>query len=87
VVLTSDHSFSGQLSLRDQRLSDFLNNRQNTFIVLRQVRVARLADPSKILEQDSHAALSKSTLLIAFAWFVNYICRAAGLLVIRSTHL
>lgn len=66
VILTADHSFTGQLSLRDQRLSDFLNNRQNTFIVLRQVRVSRLSDPSKVLEQDAHAVIKKDAVLIAF---------------------
>jgi len=66
VILTADHSFSGQLVLRDQRLSDFLNNRQNTFIVLRKVSVSRLNDPSKVLEQDSHAVVAKDAVLIAF---------------------
>jgi hypothetical protein len=66
VILTADHSFSGELSLRDQRLSDFLNNRQNTFIVLRKVSVSRLSDPSRVLEQDSHAVIAKNAVLIAF---------------------
>ena len=66
VILTADHSFSGQLVLRDQRLSDFLNNRQNTFIVLRKVSASRLSDPTKVLEQDSHAVIAKNAVLIAF---------------------
>ncbi len=66
VVLTSDHSFSGQLTLRDQRLSDYLNSRQNTLITLTKVSVARLSDPSRVLEQDSHAALTKSNVQVAF---------------------
>jgi len=66
VILTSDHSFSGQLSLRDQRLSDFLNSRQNTFLTLNQVSVARLSDPGKILEQDLLGVVSKGEVQIAF---------------------
>lgn len=66
VILTADHCFSGELVLQDQRLSDFLNNRHNTFMVLRKVSVARLSDPSKALEQDSHAVIAKEAVLIAF---------------------
>ncbi len=66
VILTADHSFSGRLSLHDQRLSDFLNNRHNTIIILHQVSVSRLSDPSKVLEQDSHAIIAKDAVLIAF---------------------
>ena len=66
VILTADHSFSGQLELRDQRLSDFLNNRHNTFIILRKVSVSCLADPAKVLEQDSQAVIAKEAVLIAF---------------------
>src|SRR5574342_477021 len=66
VVITSGHSFSGQLTLRDQRLSDYLNSRQNTLITLTKVSVARLSDPSRVLEQDSYAALTKSNVQIAF---------------------
>lgn len=66
VVLTSDHSFSGLLSLRDQRLSDFLNARHNTLMNLTKVSVARLNDPGKVLEQDLYAVLTKSNIQIAF---------------------
>ncbi len=66
VILTADHSFSGQLLLRDQRLSDFLNARHNTFITLTKVSVARLSDPGKVLEQDSNAVLTKGNVQIAF---------------------
>jgi len=66
VLLTADHSFAGQITLRDQRLSDFLNNRHNTFVALRKVSVSRLSDPGKVMEQDSHAVVAKDTVLIAF---------------------
>jgi uncharacterized protein DUF6812 len=66
VVLTSNHSFSGRISLRDQRLSDYLNTRQNTFITLTDVRVARLSEPGRVLEQDLSAVLPKSNVQIAF---------------------
>lgn len=67
VLLTADHSFAGQISIRDQRVSDFFNNRHNTAINLRKVTVARLNDPSKVVEQDSSSAIAKDSVLIAFA--------------------
>ncbi len=66
VILTSNHSFSGKVSLRDQRLSDFLNNRHDAFFALTKVSVARLNDPGNVLEQDAQAVITKNDVLIAF---------------------
>jgi hypothetical protein len=66
VVFTQHHSFSGGLFLRDQRLSDHLNDRRDTTIGLRNVTVARLEEPAKILERTLFSAVPKEGIVIAF---------------------
>jgi hypothetical protein len=60
VVFTQHHSFSGGLFLRDQRLSDHLNDRRDT------TTVARLEEPAKILERTLFSAVPKEGIVIAF---------------------
>lgn len=51
VIFTHQHSISGEIFLRDQRLSDFLNDRREKKVVLHNASVARLESPSKVLEK------------------------------------
>ncbi len=65
VVLTAHHSISGQVVL-DQRLSDFLNDRRDTAINLRNTQVARLNDPSRVLQQHDESVVPKNWAVIIF---------------------
>ena len=66
VVLTTHHSISGELLFRDQRLSDFLNDRRDTVISLRDVMVARLDEPGKTLQKHPAAIVPKAAVVVAF---------------------
>ncbi len=66
VVLTARHSIAGELLFRDQRLSDFLNDRRETVISLRNVQVARLSEPGKILMQHPAAVVPKAWAVVIF---------------------
>jgi hypothetical protein len=66
VIFTQYHSISGGLFLREQRLSDFLNDRRDTTIMLRNASVARLAEPAKILERTSFSVIPKTGIVLAF---------------------
>jgi hypothetical protein len=66
VILTARHSISGALALQDQRLSDFLNDRRDTSMRLLDTQVARLNEPSKIIQRNADAVVLKSMIAIAF---------------------
>ena len=66
VALTSRHSITGELLYREQRLSDFLNDRRDTVISLRNVQVARLNEPGKILQLHPAAVVPKAWVLAIF---------------------
>jgi hypothetical protein len=66
VLLTARHSITGELFLRDQRLSDYMNDRRETMVTLQTATVARLNDPGKILQQHTLAVVPKSWVVVAF---------------------
>lgn len=66
VFFTPSHSISGELTLSNRRLSDFLNDRRESGVIVRKTAVARLSEPGKIIEQHPTAAISKSSIVIAF---------------------
>jgi hypothetical protein len=66
VVLTARHSITGELLFRDQRLSDFLNDRRETVVSLRKVQVARLREPGKILQEHPAAVVPKAWAVVVF---------------------
>ena len=66
VILTARHSISGEMQLQDQRLSDFLNDRRDTSMRLLNTQVARLNDPSKIIQRNAEAVILKSMVGVAF---------------------
>jgi len=66
VVFTQLHSISGGIFLRDQRLSDFMNDRRDTNIMLRNASVARLENPAKVLEKTLVSFIPKSGIVLAF---------------------
>lgn len=66
VCLTARHSIAGDLVLQDQRLSDFLNDRRDTAFTLSNTRIARLSDPSRVLEQHAESVVPKAWVVVAF---------------------
>jgi hypothetical protein len=66
VIFTQQHSISGGIFLRDQRLSDFLNNRHETNILLRNASVARLENPAKVLERTVFSVVPKAGIALVF---------------------
>jgi hypothetical protein len=66
VIFTHQIFISGTIFLRDQRLSDFLNDRNEKKVVLRDASVARLENPGKVLEKTLVAILPKSGIVLAF---------------------
>jgi len=66
VVFTQDYSIAGGLFLKEQRLSDFLNDRRDTTFLLRNASVARLEDPAKILEKPPFSIIPKAGIVLAF---------------------
>ena len=66
VLLTQDYSISGGLFLHEQRLSDFLNDRRDSTILLRNANIARLEDPAKILEKTPFSIIPKAGIVLAF---------------------
>jgi hypothetical protein len=66
VFFTQHYSISGGLFLHEQRLSDFLNDRRDTGILMRNTSLARLEDPGKILEKTNSSIIPKAGIIIAF---------------------
>ena len=66
VIFTQDYSISGGLFLKEQRLSDFLNDKRDSTILLRNVSVARLEEPAKILEKTPFSIIPKAGIVLAF---------------------
>ena len=66
VLLTQDYSISGGLFLQQQRLSDFLNDRRDSTILLRNADIARLEDPARIIEKTPFSIIPKPGIVLAF---------------------
>ena len=66
VIFTQKHSISGGVFLRDQRLSDFLNDRRDKNILLRNASVARLENPGKVIEKTQLTLLPKSGIVLVY---------------------
>ena len=60
VFFTQHYSISGGLFLHEQRLSDYLNDRRDTGILMRNTSIARLEDPGKILEKTTSSIIPKA---------------------------
>ena len=66
VAFTHDYSITGFLSLKEKRLSDFLNDKLDTLILLHNVCVARLENPAKTLEVTKSSIIPKAGIVLAF---------------------
>jgi len=52
--------------MKDQRLSDFLNDSRDTSVMLRNSTVARLENPAKIIERTNISFQPKTGIVLAF---------------------
>jgi hypothetical protein len=66
VIFTSQHSISGGIFLHEQRLSDFLNDRRDKNILLRNASTARLENPGKVIEKTQATLLPKAGIVMAY---------------------
>lgn len=66
VVYTPRHRIAGELSLRDERLSDFLNKRGESIIRLDNASISRASDPDAVLMQRATAVIHKRAALVVF---------------------
>ncbi len=67
VIFTPSHSISGNVRpQREQRLSDYLNDRRETVIRLHDADFARLNQPYQIVDKHAEAVVSKDFVVIAF---------------------
>ncbi len=66
VIFTREHSISGGVFLREQRLSDFLNDQRNTAVMLRNSSVSKLENPSKVIEKTLVSFVPKNSVVLAF---------------------
>jgi len=66
VLFTNRHSITGELVLKDKRLSDHINERVDTMLGLRNVTIARLEDPARILHKMATAVIPKNGIVLIF---------------------
>lgn len=66
VILTQDYSISGGLFLKEQRMSDFLNDKRDSTVLLRNANIARLEDPANVLEKTPFSIIPKAGIVLAF---------------------
>jgi hypothetical protein len=66
VIFTSRHVISGDLALKDKRLSDHINERIETIINLSKVTVARLENPSRVVQMLEMAVVPKPAIVMIF---------------------
>jgi hypothetical protein len=66
VLFTKFHSITGMLTVREQRLSDLLNDTRESIIQIRGAKVSRHSDPARIVAEHAMAIISKEEIAIAF---------------------
>lgn len=66
VIFTQHYSISGGLFLHEQRFSDFLNDKRDSSIFMRNTSLARLGEPGKILETTPSSIIPKAGIVLAF---------------------
>jgi hypothetical protein len=66
VVFTRSHIISGEISLHDQRLSDYLNDRLTTLLQFKYASIERLNDPGRVIATFYSSILPKKSIVLAF---------------------
>lgn len=65
-IFTQHYAITGGLFLHDKRLSDFLNDRRDSTIMLRNTSLARLEEPNKVLQISPFSVVPKAEIELAF---------------------
>ena len=66
VIFSSRHCITGEMVLKDKRLSDHINERVDTMLSLRNVTIARLENPAHILHKMVTAVVPKTGIVVIF---------------------
>jgi hypothetical protein len=66
VIFTYRHCITGEMVLKDKRLSDHINERVDTMLSLRNVTIARQENPAHILHKMVTAVVPKSGIVLIF---------------------
>lgn len=66
VIFTDRHCITGELVLKDKRLSDQINERVDTMFNLGNVTIARLENPTRIIHKMETAVIPKSGIVLIF---------------------
>lgn len=66
VVITSQRAFSGKLDFGEARLSEFLNDRRETVIRLRDIAVSLMDKPNQVIARHPEAVIPKQLAAIVF---------------------
>ena len=66
IIFTPRHSISGEIALREKRLSDHINDRADSSIFLRNVSISRLEEPGTILHKLMNAVIPKHGIVLLF---------------------
>jgi len=66
VAFTRSHIVNGEISLHDQRLSDYLNDRRMTLLQLKYASIERLSEPGRVIATFYSSILPKRSILFAF---------------------
>jgi hypothetical protein len=66
VIFSNRHCITGEMVLKDKRLSDHINERVDTMLSLRNVTIARLENPAHILHKMVTAVVPKTAIVIIF---------------------
>ena len=66
IIFTPRHSISGEIVLREKRLSDHVNDRADFAIFLRNVSISRLEEPGTVLHKLMNAVIPKHGIILLF---------------------
>ena len=66
IIFTNRHSITGELVLKDKRLSDHINERVDTMLALRNVTISRLDNPAQDIHMMQTAVVPKSGIVLIF---------------------
>ncbi|MGE5140765.1 MAG: hypothetical protein ACM3JD_14950 [Rudaea sp.] len=65
-VLTRSHSISGQVSLRNRRFSDLLNDKRESALIVNEASLARLSNPDSPIRHQQLMIVPKNEIALAF---------------------
>jgi hypothetical protein len=66
VIFTNRHSITGEMAVKEKRLSDQINERVDTMLALSNVTIARLDNPAQVLHIMQTAVVPKAGIVLIF---------------------